>query len=106
LGLISDQWNNRQDYYQASYSFASFGHQVFPISKKVIRGVWLTNVGSAALDSRDNIQQAVEQCYRAHINTIFVVVYNNARTIYPSSVMYDLIGIKQQEKFNGRDPLQ
>jgi uncharacterized lipoprotein YddW (UPF0748 family) len=63
-------------------------------------------VGSTALDSLENIQATVEQCARAHLNTIFMVVYNNARTTYPSQVMYDLIGIKQQEKFIGRDPLQ
>jgi hypothetical protein len=90
----NQQWQS-QAHYQAGYTAAQFGHGIFPISKKHIRGVWLTNVGSQVLDSRSNILQAVEQCSRAHINMIFVVVYNNARTIYPSSVMQDLIGIKQ-----------
>jgi uncharacterized lipoprotein YddW (UPF0748 family) len=34
------------------------------------------------------------------------VVYNNARTIYPSTVMNNLIGKQQLERFAGRDPLQ
>lgn len=71
----------------AAFNFASFGHELYPVIKKTIRGMWLTNVASSALDSLSNLQKAVEQCYRAHINTIFVVVYNNARTIYPSHVM-------------------
>ncbi len=40
------------------------------------------------------------------MNHIFVVVYNNARTIYPSTVMQNLIGRPISEAFQGRDPLQ
>lgn len=70
------------------------------------RGVWITTTASTALDSRDNIKQTVLNCKTAGINHIFVVVYNNARTIYPSQVMNALIGKPQLERFIGRDPLQ
>lgn len=71
-----------------------------------LRGVWVTTTASTALDSRSNIQQMVANCKTAGINNIFVVVYNNARTVYPSAVMNNLIGKPQMEKFAGRDPLQ
>jgi uncharacterized lipoprotein YddW (UPF0748 family) len=71
-----------------------------------MRGVWLTTTASTALDNNDNIQATVNNCKRAGINTIFVVVYNNARTIYPSEVMQKLTGNRQLEKFAGRDPLK
>ena len=71
-----------------------------------MRGVWLTTTASTALDNNDNIQATVANCKRAGINTIFVVVYNNARTIYPSEVMQKLTGKRQLEKFVGRDPLK
>lgn len=71
-----------------------------------MRGVWITTTASTALDNNDNIQATVTACKRAGINTIFVVVYNNARTIYPSEVMQKLTGNKQLEKFAGRDPLK
>jgi uncharacterized lipoprotein YddW (UPF0748 family) len=71
-----------------------------------MRGVWVTNVASTALDSRENIRACVQQCKSAGINHIFMVVYNNARTIYPSTIMQNLIGISIQEKFAGRDPLK
>lgn len=71
-----------------------------------LRGVWVTNVASNALDSRDNIKICVQNCKTAGINNIFVVVYNNARTTYPSTIMQNLIGIPIQEKFAGRDPLK
>jgi uncharacterized lipoprotein YddW (UPF0748 family) len=70
------------------------------------RGVWITTTASTALDSRDNIKQTVLNCKTGGINHIFVVVYNNARTIYPSTVMNTLIGKPQLERFTGRDPLQ
>ncbi len=71
-----------------------------------MRGAWITTAASTALDSRDNIKAMVSTCKAAGINNIFVVVYNNGRTIYPSSVMHALIGIRQLERYAGRDPLQ
>jgi uncharacterized lipoprotein YddW (UPF0748 family) len=71
-----------------------------------IRGVWVTTTASTALDSRDQIKQMVTNCKAAGINHLFVVVYNNARTIYPSAVMNTLIGKPILERFAGRDPLQ
>jgi uncharacterized lipoprotein YddW (UPF0748 family) len=52
------------------------------------------------------IRQMVSNCKAAGINNIFVVVYNNARTTYPSAVMNSLIGKPILERFSGRDPLQ
>jgi uncharacterized lipoprotein YddW (UPF0748 family) len=71
-----------------------------------MRGIWVTNVASTVLDSRNNIKACVDACKAAGINHIFMVVYNNARTTYPSTVMQNLIGISIQEKFAGRDPLK
>lgn len=71
-----------------------------------IRGAWITTTASTALDSRDNIRQMVSTCKAAGINHLFVVVYNNARTTYPSNVMNTLIGKPILERFAGRDPLQ
>ena len=71
-----------------------------------LRGVWVTTAASTALNSRANIQDMVANCKNAGINNIFVVVYNNARTMYPSAVMNNLIGKPILETFAGRDPLQ
>jgi uncharacterized lipoprotein YddW (UPF0748 family) len=70
------------------------------------RGVWITTTASTALDSRDNIRQTVATCKTGGINHLFVVVYNNARTTYPSTVMQNLIGKRILERYEGRDPLQ
>jgi uncharacterized lipoprotein YddW (UPF0748 family) len=71
-----------------------------------LRGAWVTTAASTALDSKDNIKQCVQTCKTANINNIFMVVYNNGRTCYPSTVMQNLIGISIRESFAGRDPLQ
>jgi uncharacterized lipoprotein YddW (UPF0748 family) len=71
-----------------------------------LRGVWVTTTASTALDSRANIKQMVQACKLAGINNLFIVVYNNARTTYPSTVMNNLIGKPILERFAGRDPLQ
>jgi len=71
-----------------------------------LRGAWITTAASTALDSRGNIKQCVQTCKEAGINNIFMVVYNNGRTIYPSTVMQNLIGIPIIERYAGRDPLQ
>lgn len=71
-----------------------------------LRGVWVTTTASTALDSRNNIKNMVTTCKAANINNIFVVVYNNQRTMYPSTVMQNLIGVNILERFAARDPLQ
>lgn len=71
-----------------------------------LRGVWVTTTASTALDSRANIKTMLSNCKAANINNVFVVVYNQARTMYPSTVMQNLIGVPILERFAGRDPLQ
>lgn len=71
-----------------------------------VRGVWLTNVASQALNSRENIRAAVELCHQSGINNIYVVTWNNGRSLYQSEVMKSYFGIPIMESFAGRDPLQ
>ncbi|MCS6807489.1 MAG: family 10 glycosylhydrolase [Bacteroidota bacterium] len=75
-----------------------------------VRGVWLTNVDSDALYSREKIRAAVQTCAELGFNTIFVVVWNRAMTTYPSDVMQRLTGVRidpvltREDK--QRDPLR
>ena len=71
-----------------------------------IRGVWLTNIASDALFSDDKIKETVALCDSLGFNHIFVVVYNEALTMYPSKVMEDLTGQKIDPVFGDRDPLK
>ncbi|QHL87602.1 family 10 glycosylhydrolase [Nibribacter ruber] len=76
-----------------------------PVKKERFSGVWITNVASNALDSRENIRQAVALCEQYGINNIFMVVWNRGRTLYPSQVMQSTFGVRIADKFAGRDPL-
>jgi uncharacterized lipoprotein YddW (UPF0748 family) len=71
-----------------------------------LRGTWVTTAASSALTSLANIKDVVAKCKAGNINNIFMVVYNNGRTMYPSTVMNNLIGKPILESMAGRDPLQ
>ena len=71
-----------------------------------MRGAWVTTAASTAMDSRNNIKTCVQTCKANNINNIYVVVYNNGTTCYPSAIMNTLIGVSIRPQFAGRDPLQ
>jgi uncharacterized lipoprotein YddW (UPF0748 family) len=73
---------------------------------ETIRGVWLTNIASQALYSRNNIREAVALCSELGFNTIFVVTWNRSYTLYPSAVLKAVTGKTIDPDFEGRDPLQ
>lgn len=73
---------------------------------EAVRGVWLTNVDSDALNSKENIIETVELCDQLGFNTIFVVTWNKAMTSYPSKIMKEFTGVEIDTLFTGRDPLK
>ena len=72
----------------------------------VIRGTWITNVGSDAMRSPKTIKEAVMNCKQKGLTDIFVVVWNRGLTMYPSKVVAKYIGIKQDSTYTGFDPLK
>lgn len=82
------------------------GNNPPPVDPSLLRGAWVTTTASTALNSRADIKTTVSNFKQAGLSHIFVVVYNNARTVYPSTVMQNLIGKNIKEGFEGRDPLQ
>ncbi len=75
-------------------------------AEEPIRGTWITNVASQALSSREKIKETVALCKQNGLNNIFVVVWNRGMTMYPSDVVNEYIGIRQDPKFNDRDPIK
>lgn len=84
------------------FGFAAFYASAQPAP---IRGVWVTNVASKALLSKKNIREAVKLCKKQGMNTIYVVVWNNGLTMYPSQVLEDYIGVRQSPVYKGFDPI-
>lgn len=74
-----------------------------------IRGIWLTNVDSQILDSKQHLTEAIGFLANTGFNTIFPVVWNKGFTLYRSQVMKSHFGgdfeIAPKYQQQGRDPL-
>ena len=70
------------------------------------KGVWLTDVASKALDSKQGIEEVVQRCKTYGIDQIYVVVWNRGHTLYPSKVMQETFGKKVSPRFAERDILK
>jgi len=69
------------------------------------KGIWLTDVASEALDSKEGIQAVVQRCKTYGIDQIYVVVWNRGYTLYPSEVMEREFGKKVAPRFAEHDML-
>lgn len=72
-----------------------------------IHGVWLASPDhNHFFDSPVEMQRQVQLWKRQGINTVFVAMWNQGRTLYPSGVVNGLTGVPIDARFEGRDPLQ
>lgn len=88
-----------------TYSVKIGNYNTSDFTRKVVRGVWVSDVGSDVFASKSNIEECVNICKDIGINTIFVVTYNDAKTKYKSQVMKEYMGVEIDPKYTGRDPL-
>jgi uncharacterized lipoprotein YddW (UPF0748 family) len=89
-----------------SYTVKISNYKTSDFKREVIRGVWVSDIASDVYDSPANIKQCIDLCAEIGINTVFVVVYNNAVTKYKSPVMQEYMGTEIDPKYAGRDPLR
>ncbi|MBD0268622.1 MAG: family 10 glycosylhydrolase [Cyanobacteria bacterium Co-bin8] len=59
------------------------------------RGVWLTNIDSNVLFSRENLEAAVDRLAALNINTLYPVIWNWGYTLFPSRSAERELGVKQ-----------
>jgi uncharacterized lipoprotein YddW (UPF0748 family) len=71
-----------------------------------VKGIWVTNVASTALDSREKIKETVAFCKHSGITDIYVVAWNRGKTLYQSKIMKAIFNGSIMERFGDRDPLQ
>ena len=57
-----------------------------------LRGVWITNVDSDVLFSRQSIVDAMDYLADRGFNVVFPVVWNKGYTLHPSEVALDAFG--------------
>lgn len=73
-----------------------------------VRSIWLTNVDSDILHSRNNIEIGLQRLKDLGFNTIYPVVWQRGFTLYPSKVAKDFTGFSVMEDpsfFQNRDML-
>ncbi|WP_068814523.1 glycoside hydrolase family 10 protein [Phormidesmis priestleyi] len=58
-----------------------------------IRGVWLTNIDSDVMFSRDRLTKTVQELADANLNTLYPAVWNWGYTLYPSQTAKQAIGV-------------
>lgn len=82
--------------------------------KQEVRGVWITNVDSDVLSTREKIAEAMDYLASRGFNVVFPVVWNKGYTLYPSRTMSREFG-SQLDQYNlsdlpfksqNRDPLR
>ncbi|MEL6385413.1 MAG: family 10 glycosylhydrolase, partial [Cyanobacteria bacterium J06626_18] len=61
-----------------------------------LRGVWLTNIDSEVLFSRENLVDGIRRLKAMHINTLYPVVWNSGYSLYPSPTVERILGEKQR----------
>lgn len=63
-----------------------------PNLKRELRGVWLTNVDSEVLFTRQNLAEAVDRLVDCGINTLYPTVWNGGFTLFPSAIAEPVLG--------------
>jgi uncharacterized lipoprotein YddW (UPF0748 family) len=63
---------------------------------KELRGVWMTNVDSEVLFSRDNLAEGIERLADCGINTLYPTVWNGGFTLFPSDIAEAVLGERQR----------
>lgn len=74
-----------------------------------VRGVWVSNVGSSALTSPENIDYTVNKIDELGFNCAFLVVYNKSKTLHKSTVLKQVLGAASESDvqiYPGWDPLK
>jgi uncharacterized lipoprotein YddW (UPF0748 family) len=60
--------------------------------KKIIKGVWLTNVDSEVLYNDKELAKAIEQLSQMNFNTLYPTIWNDGYTLYPSKIAQKYTG--------------
>lgn len=68
-----------------------------------VRGVWLTNIDSEVLFSRENLVAGIQRLKAMNINTLYPVVWNMGYTQYPSAVAERYLG-RSRRLWPGENP--
>lgn len=69
-----------------------FFHDHVQVEAEELRGVWLTNVDSEVLFSREKLEAALKKLKDLKFNTLYPVVWQGGYTLYPSDIASSTFG--------------
>jgi uncharacterized lipoprotein YddW (UPF0748 family) len=70
--------------------------KIMPNPTQELRGVWLTNIDSDILFSRDRLKKGIRRLANLNFNTVYPTVWNWGYTLYPSKVAEAAVGTPQR----------
>lgn len=70
-----------------------------------VRGVWMTTTANRALATKEDIRMSFRRLKRIGINTIYLEVWKDGYTQFPSITMKKLIGVDRKPSLGRRDLL-
>ena len=65
---------------------------IIPVPRGELRGVWLTNIDSDVLLSKNALINAFDLLAECNFNTVYPTIWNNGYTLYPSVLMERFTG--------------
>ncbi|SKB12857.1 conserved hypothetical protein [Planktothrix sp. PCC 11201] len=65
---------------------------IIPVPTGELRGVWLTNIDSDVLFSKNTLTNALNLLAECNFNTVYPTIWNNGYTLYPSVLMERFTG--------------
>lgn len=75
-----------------------------PFAEPEVRGTWLTTTGNTAISSPANTAQTMKRLREIGLNTVYVEVWKNGYTQFPSKTLERAIGIDRRPALMKQDP--
>jgi uncharacterized lipoprotein YddW (UPF0748 family) len=75
-----------------------------PHSNGEVRGTWITTTANTAIATPANTAKTMKQLREIGLNTVYVEVWKNGYTQFPSEALNKVIGVHQRPNFFPQDP--
>lgn len=117
---VGDSFKVKYAFKVGSHCFVELASELSPVGKlgyffldhvqvevEELRGVWLTNIDSEVLFSREKLKDALDKLKAHKFNTLYPVVWQGGYTLYPSDIASSTFGhsIHPQMKDRVKDRL-
>jgi hypothetical protein len=75
-----------------------------PNGSPEVRGTWITTTANTAISTPENTAKTMKRLRKIGLNTVYVEVWKNGYTQFPSEVMQKFVGVSQRPVGERQDP--